>query len=104
MASRATGGCFLVLLGIGAAAVFIAVAPIAGTLTLWSVSAVWLWWAVDDSRRRPEKYLPDTPDPAPPPEEDPSPDAKPLVKRIEKDPDHLTRYNVVWVPEKENES
>lgn len=97
MSSRVLGGCALIVLGTGAAVVFYAVAPVAATLALWGGGAVWLWWAVS-------RPLPDTANPAPPPEEDPSPDTKPLVRVIRQDPHNPHRHVVEWVEEEETET
>ena len=96
-ASRAAGACLVAVLGIGAVAALLVIAPTVGLLLLWGGGAVALWWAVDDSRRS------KIDNPSPPPPEAPSENEKPQFRVVD-DPDNPARHRVVWDTEKENES
>lgn len=64
-----------------------AAAPEAVVLTVWGAGGIWLWWAVS-------RPLPDTANPAPPPEEDPSPEEKPQFSIVQ-DPNNPARHIVI---------
>lgn len=85
--STAGGWCLLVALGIGAVAVLLAVAPIAGTLLIVTVGGVALWWAIS----RPNKIH----NPSPPPPEPLPSDTKPQFTVVD-DPDNPARHRIVW--------
>jgi hypothetical protein len=97
--SRVAGGCMLLVLGGGCVGVLFAVAPDAARLVFWTVAAVWLWWAVDDSRRK----VYDAPNPAPPPPSEGAAEGKPQFTVVD-DPTNPHRAIVVWSTEKENKS
>lgn len=89
MASKAAGGCLLVLLGGGAATVLVIAAPTVGILTLWTVGFGVLWWSVSHARN---------PSPGPVPEV--VVEEEPQV-RIVQDPNNPARHIVERVTEKE---
>lgn len=91
--SRTAGGCFLTVLGIGAVAVLLRAAPVAGILTVWGVGGVVLWWAVNRRNKI----------------ENPSPTVTPEVVEEEKpqfrsvpDPDNDHHTFIVWTDQKES--
>lgn len=90
MASKAAGGCLLVLLGGGAATVLVIAAPTVGILTLWTVGFGVLWWSVSHARN-----------PSPPPPE-PLPETEEPQVRIVQDPNNPARHIVKRVTEKES--
>lgn len=90
--SRAAGGCFLTVLGIGAVAVLLRAAPVAGILSVWGVGGVVLWWAVN----RPNKIENPSPTIEPPPE-----NTKPQFRSVP-DPDNDHHTFIVWTDQKES--
>ena len=91
-ASRAAGGCAVVVLGgLPLAAVF-AVSPDAGVLTVWGIGAGALWWAV--------RRVPRTANPAPPPPPEGAAEEKRLFSVVD-DPDNPNRSHVIWHVRKE---
>ena len=87
----------VVLAAVGAIWIAFRIAPVGATLALWGGGGIWLWYAVS-------RPLPDTANPAPPPEEEPLSEEKPLVRVIRQDPANPHRHTVEWVTEKETET
>jgi len=86
--SVASGVGVAVVIGAGLIGGFWQAAPEAALLTLWGGATVAVWWSV--SR---------TANPAPPPEEDPSPEKKPQFTVVD-DPSNPARARVVWADER----
>lgn len=97
--SRVAGGCVLFVIGGGCVSALFIVAPDAARLIFWAAAAVWLWWAVDDSRRS----VHDAPDLAPPGPSEGAVEGKPQFTVVD-DPNNPHRAIVVWNTEKEPES
>ena len=97
--SRFAGGCLLFVLGGGCVSALFIVAPNAARLVFWAAAVVWLWWAVDDSRRK----VYDAPNPAPPPLSEGAAEEKHQFTVVD-DPTNPHRSIVVWHTEKEPDS
>jgi threonine/homoserine/homoserine lactone efflux protein len=94
--SRVAGGCVLFVLGGWCVTALFALAPDVARLAFWAGAAVWLWWAVDDSRRS----VRDTDNPAPPPPSEGAAEEKPQFTVVD-DPNNPHHSVVVWNDKKE---